>query len=364
MADHQASIALSSEKKWTLLDCTLRDGGYYNDWDFSLEFAQHYLFAAAQAGIDIVEIGFRHADNRPRLGRFASSHDALLRQLDYPAQLKVAVMTNLSDLISESESLEEVVHRFFAPSQDSPVSWARIAAHFNKIAHVPTVVDLLHDLGYRVGVNLMQIASRSQGEIEEAARLVGAARPEVLYFADSLGNLHPSQIERITRAFFQVWPGEIGFHAHNNRGLALANTLAAADCGVTWLDGTLMGMGRGAGNCPTEFLLTELQAEGLTCSPHALHPFIDEQMLPLMKQYQWGPNLLYSLAAQKGAHPTYIQKIMMHANSSGVNVNVERVLALFDQVENISSFQKPVLESILGECFQAQTPPDIQRKAG
>ena len=364
MVDQNASIAFPPSQRLTALDCTMRDGGYYNDWQFSLEFAQQYLHTADQAGIDIVEIGFRHATPEPQQGPFASSHDPLLKQLQYPERLNVAIMINFSDLLSDSEPIADAVNRFFGPRDQSPANWVRVATHFKSLEQVPTVVDMLHDLGYQVGVNLMQAANRTLSEIEDAARYVGKSSPEVLYFADSLGNMDPQLVENIANALFQSWPGEVGFHAHNNRGLALANTLAAANCGVTWLDSTLMGMGRGAGNCATEFLLTELTAYNVPCNPSALHPFIQQYMLPLMNQYNWGPNLLYSMAAQKGIHPTYIQQIIAHEQQVGKNINIGQMFEIFSSSENVSSVNKEVLHTIFESCFQDQSAAFPKKKAG
>ena len=114
----------------------------------------------------------------------------------------------------------------------------------------------------------------------------------------------------ISESLKEGWSGNLGFHAHNNKGLALVNTITAIENGVNWCDGTLTGMGRGAGNVPTESLLMELELD----SKHKgkamnLHPIVEELNI-LKESYKWGSNFYYHYAANHNIHPTYVHTLL------------------------------------------------------
>ena len=119
----------------------------------------------------------------------------------------------------------------------------------------------LKNLGYKVCLNIMQISSMDSKAIAIASKNIFSWKCiDVLYFADSFGNLEPESIESIISVMSSQWKGDLGIHTHDNLGLALSNTLRALDEGVTWLDSTVTGMGRGPGNARTEELAIELAA--------------------------------------------------------------------------------------------------------
>ncbi len=104
----------------------------------------------------------------------------------------------------------------------------------------------------------MQVADRTEDEIKALARQATAYPLDALYFADSMGSMNPDQTAQIIQWLRSEWSGALGIHTHDNLGLALSNTLRALDEGVTWVDSTVTGMGRGPGNARTEELAIEL----------------------------------------------------------------------------------------------------------
>ncbi|MBI4936657.1 MAG: aldolase catalytic domain-containing protein [Nitrosomonadales bacterium] len=295
-----------------LLDCTLRDGGYYNNWDFEPSTVHKYLVAMASSGVDMVEIGFRLKPANTFLGAFAYSTDDYLAALNVQTTLKLAVMINASEFVAEPRGGASAVDTYFAPAALSPVSMVRIALRVRDVASAKHIALRLRELGYTLAVNLMQIDSLNKEEIISAAKEIASwGAVDVLYFADSLGNLEPESTRQIIRVLDSVWPGELGFHSHDNKGQAFVNCLAAADSGVTWLDATILGMGRGAGNVRTENLLIELEKRKLgTYNVQSLYPLVLEDFAALHKQYGWGANLFYHLSAVEGIHPTYVQELL------------------------------------------------------
>ena len=121
-----------------------------------------------------------------------------------------------------------------------------------------------------------------------------------------------NQISNIVETFRRHWHGALGIHTHNNLNNAVANSLSALDLGVTWLDSTVTGMGRGPGNAQTEYLLIELQNTNknkLDILP--LLKLIKKYFEPMLKKYKWGTNPYYYLAGKYGIHPTYIQSMIV-----------------------------------------------------
>ena len=239
------------------LDCTLRDGGYYNAWDFSLELTHRYLEAMQAAGVDVVELGFRTLKNEGFQGPFAFTTDDFVRSLTIPAGLTIGVMVNGSELVGVPQ--DKVLERLFPnPAADSPVDLVRIACHIHEFEEALPAVTWLKDRGYYVGFNLMQVADRSEDEVKALARLAKTYSLDVLYFADSMGSMNPDQVAQIIQWFRSEWAGAMGIHTHDNLGLALSNTLRALNEGVIWVDSTVTGMGRGPGNARTEELAIEI----------------------------------------------------------------------------------------------------------
>lgn len=300
-----------------LLDCTLRDGGYYNNWNFSERCVGRYLQAMSRAEIDYVELGFRTLD--PKAEHFANATDALLSKVISPLppcdNLKIAVMINAKEFIDPEQSVRLIAEAF--KSEDaSPVSLVRVAAHFTEAIRCEKLCWALKRLGYRVALNLMQCSGKSDTDIALIAKVIdGWKTVDVLYLADSLGSMDPTLTIQAMFMLQKNFTGDVGFHAHDNKGFALMNCFAALDAerlwkssrllAKLWLDCTVDGMGRGAGNVQTEYLMIDLNKN--------YRPVINlaiDEFTPLKNIYRWGPNLFYHLSAIYSVHPTYVQSML------------------------------------------------------
>lgn len=315
------------------LDCTLRDGGYYNNWDFSSELIRDYLSAMAALNVDFVEIGFRSLKNNGFKGGCAYSTDEYLMSLQIPPELgdKIGVMMNGSelilkkpDLVHSDEQYEyqiQVLMKLFAPKSQSPVSLVRIACHVDEFESCLPTAIWLKQQGYLVGFNLMQIADRRAEEITRLAKTASRYPIDVLYFADSMGSMSPKQTSLIVKAFQDGWSGALGIHTHDNMGQAVVNTLQALDEGVTWIDSTVTGMGRGPGNAQTEYLTIALEhLRNPKGNPTKLFELIRNYFKPLQEHYGWGTNPYYYLAGKFGIHPSYIQEMLADSRYSDEDI--------------------------------------------
>jgi 4-hydroxy 2-oxovalerate aldolase len=295
-----------------ILDCTLRDGGYYNDWDFPKGLVDSYIQAMNSAKIRIAELGLRSLSLKGYAGASAYTTDDYIRTLNIPSGLTVSVMINAAELVKPDTDLEGTLGLLFPESADtSPVQLVRIASHVHEFKAALPACGWLKERGFQVGFNLMQVADRSQAEVEALAAEAANWPLDVLYFADSMGSMNPEQTARIIGWLRTHWSGPLGIHTHDNMGLALQNTLRALDEGVTWLDSTVTGMGRGPGNAKTEQLALEIaERKGIPCNIVPLMGIIRDYFQPMQQRCGWGTNPYYYLAGKYGIHPTYIQEMM------------------------------------------------------
>ena len=327
-----------------LLDCTLRDGGYYNAWDFDRVLIKNYLRAMLGIAADYVEIGFRGFPKDEFRGGCAYTTDSFIRGLMIPDGLNIGVMVNASELINHPDGVIIALTQLFEPATESPVSLVRIACHSYEFETTLKGCHWLKEQGYRVGINLMQIADRSLAEFSQLAQLASQYPLDVLYFADSMGSMSPEQTTEIIGALRVGWSGELGIHTHNNMGRALANSLQAVAEGITWIDGTVTGMGRGAGNVQTEYLVVESAAlrPELSCNITPLMTLIRQYFGPMQQEYAWGANTYYYLAGKYGIHPTYIQSMLQDNRYSD-----EDILAVIDhlKVSGSKKFRLNTLEA-------------------
>jgi 4-hydroxy 2-oxovalerate aldolase len=314
-----------------IIDCTLRDGGYYNNWDFPDELINKYLLAMESAGIDYVELGFRFFETEGKfLGGCAYSTDDFIATLKVPDSIKLGVMLNASDLLKYPGGPLKAIESKFRIASECKVSLVRIACHIREIAEVLVASEWLKNAGYKVGINLMQIAGATNLEVIDAISIINKYPPNVLYFADSLGSLDPEATARIVKLLSSKWVGDIGIHTHDNKGFAISNTKRALDEGVSWVDCTVTGMGRGPGNAQTEYLLVELENfRKIKVDMKPLVALITKYFQPMKNKYCWGMNIYYYMCGEYGIHPMYVQEMI-----SDPRFDENDILAVLSHLKN------------------------------
>jgi len=331
-----------------VLDCTLRDGGYYNNWDFSKDLVNDYLKAVSDSGIRNVEIGFRSLKENKLNGPNFFTTDNYINVLKIPKNLNIGVMINVSELITLKPNYQKVLGKIFKNKNKSKVKFVRLATHFAEIEEVVKICKVLKSKGYFVAINLMQITEQSEENIINASKKIKQANPDVLYFADSLGAMSTSDVSTYVENLRTHWDGELGIHTHNNLGKAISNSIAAIENGVTWIDSTVTGMGRGPGNSETEYLLIEMakfSKQKFNLLP--ITKIIKKYFEPLKLIYKWGPNPFYYLAGKYSIHPTYIQEML------SIKMDDIEILEAINQLKDSggkkydvnlvkSEFQKPI----------------------
>ena len=298
------------KNKIEVLDCTLRDGGYYNNWDFSLDLVKNYIKTISSSGVKYIELGFRSFSSKSFRGSNWYTTENYINSLTIPNNLKISVMVNASQIIMQND-LESSVRKLFIKKNRSKIHLVRIASHVHELDKTFKIIKILKKLGYKVGLNLMQISELSDNHLAAVVRKIQKNKPDIFYFADSLGSLDPFRIRKIVKIIKSNWKGEIGIHAHDNLGKAILNTVEAINLGVKWVDCTITGMGRGPGNAQTENFLVELQNRyNKKFKILPILKLIKNYFEKLKAKYSWGTNTYYYLAGLYGIHPTYIQEMI------------------------------------------------------
>lgn len=238
----------------TLLDCTLRDGGYVNGHDFSLQTARDLIGHIGRSRLDYAEIGYvRRGPGASARGLAGHCPEHYVQALaEVRGTVGLAVMAHPADLRpSDLPRLREL-----------GVALVRMPLRLERLDAALPYVQAARACGLEVALNVIRISEL------EPARLLGALRPlagwgvSALYLADSNGALAPAAVGALVEDAVARLGVPLGFHAHDNLGLGLGNTLAALDAGASWLDGTLGGIGKGAGNARLELLAVHLQQRG------------------------------------------------------------------------------------------------------
>jgi len=319
------------KNKLKVLDCTLRDGGYYNNWNFSIHLINKYLKVMSDIKVDYVEIGFRSLERKEFRGPCAYTTDQFLNDLKIPKTLKVGVMINGAELIKANtlKKNTSLVSSLFKKAKFSKVKLVRIASHYSELSKVMPVASKIKSLGYKVAINLMQISDRTENEIKQFCDLAKKYNMDAVYFADSTGSLNRYQTLEIVKNFKENWKTDLGIHAHDNMDMAMENAMMALNNGVSWIDSTVLGMGRGPGNVKTENLVLELEKRfKRKVNYNSLIKLIEDDFIPMKNKYGWGSNVYYYLSGLYGIHPSFIQGML-----SAKNFSSDEILAVIDNLK-------------------------------
>jgi len=285
-----------------VLDCTLRDGGLVNNFGFTDEFVKDLYQANIKAGVDYMEFGYKASKELfdPKdFGKWKFCDEADIRAIvgENDSPLKIAVMAD----VGRCDYKKDII-----PKKDSVIDLIRVATYIHQI---PTAIEMIEDAkakGYEVSCNIMAVSKVNTDDIVSALNLLAKSSVDIIYLVDSFGSFYPEQIEKLSKMYVEIGNAagkQIGLHAHNNQQLAFANTIESVRHGVNVLDATVNGMGRGAGNCYSESLLSFLKNPKYSATP--IIKFIEKHMLKLKADgVVWGYDIPYLLTGIMNSHPS------------------------------------------------------------
>jgi len=230
--------------KCELLDCTIRDGGYTNNWSFDDIFVKDSHILANQMGVDYFEIGFRN-NLTTNKGKYYNISDQDINKLNLNSSPKLSIMVTTDRFTSD----------VFSEKMESPISLVRVLLHRdNNNYNYDKAIHICKDLfmkGYEVSINIANCESLTSHDIKDIINMYNVLENNIkcIYLADTFGNCRPKQITKYKILFGDV---PLGFHSHNNSRNALSNTLQAMDDKYCMIDSCITGLGKNCGNCKTE----------------------------------------------------------------------------------------------------------------
>ena len=285
-------------EKIKVLDCTIRDGGLMNNHNFDSRFVREVYKAISEAGIDYMEIGYKNSKrlfSAKEYGKWKFCEEGDIKNAidGIPSKTKLSVMVDVDRV-----DIEDI-----KPKKESPVSMVRVASYVKDIDKAIYLVNQFADKGYETTVNIMAISRALDNELTEAPhQLEEECKAQVIYIVDSFGALYQETTEFLVKKFKSILKTkEIGMHAHNNQQLAFANTIEAIIHDANFVDGSIYGLGRAAGNCPTELLLGFLKNPKFDIRP--ILDVISKEFVPLREKLEWGYLIPYAITGILDEHP-------------------------------------------------------------
>jgi 4-hydroxy 2-oxovalerate aldolase len=282
-------------KELKVLDCTIRDGGLINKWDFSDKFVKKVFQSLYTAGIDYMEIGYKASKkiiSPDGMGKWRFCDEDALKPIVKETKMKLAAMVDIG----------RVDPKDVLPRKESVLDLIRVATYVKDIDKAIDLVNRMKDKGYETTVNIMAISHSRDQELDEALVQLAKSNVDTVYVVDSFGSLYCEQIEALVKKYKSFLPGKtIGLHAHNNQQLAFSNTIEGIIHGANMIDATIYGIGRGAGNCPLELLIGFLKNPKFDIRP--IIKLIEEEFVPLRKTIEWGYLIPYALTGILDEHP-------------------------------------------------------------
>ena len=292
--------------KIKVLDCTIRDGGLTNDSHFTLETVRAVYEAVCAAGVDYVELGYRNSKEMfspDEFGPWRFCDEEHLRQavdgID-GGDTKISVMQDAHKAVAED----------ILPADESVVDTIRVATYVKDVDKAIRLANNATDKGYEATINIMAISHEGAPFLDEALQqMEEETSVSAVYIVDSFGALYSEEVHFLIEKYrMYLKTKEVGGHFHNNQQLAFANTIESIIKGANYVDGTLFGLGRAAGNCPLELLLGFLKNPKFNIVP--ILDVIATNILALQKDIDWGYHIPYMLAGMLDQHPREAMALM------------------------------------------------------
>jgi 4-hydroxy-2-oxovalerate aldolase len=290
-----------------ILECTLRDGSYAINFQFTAIYTRLVTAALERVGFRLIEVGhgIGLGANEAGMGKAAATDEAYMRAAsDAVEKAKVGVFC-----IPGIARLDHV-----DLAADCGMGFIRIGTNVTEVSESRAFIERAKKFGLMVCANFMKSYAMAPAEFGTVVNQSAAYGADVVYVVDSAGGMLAEDVRAYCEAARSASDVTLGFHGHHNLGLAVSNALLAADCGATIVDTSLQGMGRSAGNTSTEQFLCLLLRRGvnLGIDPIAVMDLGESLIQPLMED-----NRLPSLDVVSGLaqfHSSYMTVIRRFAD--------------------------------------------------
>ena len=322
-----------------LLDTTLRDGSYAINFSFSLSDVRQVCAALEECGIEYIEIGHGEGLN--------ADPPALHSDEEYLDAAKQSVKSAKIGMfcIPEKARLQDIE---MAAGMD--MDFIRVGTSVTEVESSKDYIKTAKKHGMYVTANYMKSYASTPKEFADKVKLSESYGADCVYIVDSAGGMFPSQIVEYADAIKNCSSVALGFHGHHNLGLAVSNTLKAAELGFDFLDCSLQGLGRSSGNAPTELLVSALLKLGycinvdllkiIQCGYEFIQPFVENK----------GYIPIDTISGFADFHTSYMQRIHKYAMKYAVNpleliievCRIDKLTAPDELVEDVAKRLEPV----------------------
>lgn len=290
-----------------ILDCTIRDGGLVNNWDFSVQMVKDMYYGLSEAGVSYMEIGYK---NSAKLLKGGDSGPWRFLNEDF---LKEVISRKTETKLSALVDIGRVDENDILPREQSQLDLIRVACYIKDVDKAIDLINKFHSFGYETSINIMALSHVMENDLNEAFAEIAKCPVDVVYIVDSYGSMTPQDIDYLVAKFQRQLPEKkLGVHMHNNMQMAFANTLTGALKGVQFLDASVYGMGRAAGNCPTELLVSHLKNSRYNVRP--VIELIEKHMISMREKWEWGYLIPYMIAGVLNEHPRSAMALLASDN--------------------------------------------------
>ncbi len=334
-------------KSIEVLDCTLRDGGYVNEWAFGFDNARAITELVSYSGAKFVEVGFigPHQD-MDGVVRFSSMENLMKVFGNLNRGAKLSVMT-----YAEGYSADN----FPACSADT-TEMIRVIFWKRNLEEGVEYCRKLVSKGYQVGVQLARTEQYELSEIGDIVKMFNDVHPYAVYLVDSFGTFNRDKMLRYAEIYDKSLALDIrfGFHAHNNMQQAMTNAVTFCEQGYDHdliLDASVLGIGRGAGNLCIELFMNYLNQRGATFDLDPICKVANRFIDPIKKQIPeseiWGYSYPYFLAATTGRNHSIVNYLLEK------KVDIEKMSRIFKRMEQEGTgirFEKELCDKMIEEC--------------
>lgn len=286
-----------------LLDCTLRDGGYVNNWEFGYDGIKNIITLMGKSGVDILELGFMRDETYKKDRAIYNSIEQIADVIGekkegviYAALIEMANYFPLEKLAEQNEMGPDAIRYSF---------WKR------KIEEAYEYSKQIADKGYKLCVQPTRVEQYSEKEFAEMIEMFSELKPYAIYIVDTFGLLKKKDLLKYAKIADEYLPKDIilGYHAHNNMQQAFSNATAFAELKLdrtVMLDASVYGMGRGAGNLNMEMIMSYLNDDYNTSyDVSQIFTCWDQNIGEIYKSEKWGYSLPFFMAASMELNPNY-----------------------------------------------------------
>lgn len=328
------------------MDCTLRDGGYINNWNFGSSVIHGMIEKFDEASIDFVELGFLTGQQHTGEQSLFSNYDEIKAVLPkHKKESKYVVMVNCGEFDITK----------FVPCNDESIFGIRIAFHKHQIEEALKLGRQVQKLGYKLFFQPMCTDFYTDIEIMNLILATNKINPYALYIVDSFGTMSGEVVEHLSFLIDEHLDKDImlGFHAHNNLQLAYSNAIKLINLELERdiiIDATVSGIGRGAGNLNMELIIQELNMrERLKYDLITIVGIYDNYISKLQIEYRWGYSVPFFLTANLKCHPNYA-KFLIHKGLTSANSLTEILEKIEDPHKMV--FSKNYIETLYNEYLE------------